>query len=39
MLFRKRAFFAQIEELEVWIGHLREKKLKLKIIKGYLAGL
>lgn len=37
-LFRKQSFLAQIGELAVWIGHLRRKRLKPEIIKGYLAG-
>lgn len=38
-LFRKKAFFASVGGLAVWIGHLEGRKLKPKTIKGYLAGL
>ena len=37
--FRKRAFPAQVGGLAAWIGHLGERRLKPKTIKGYLAGL
>ena len=38
-LFGKQLFPAQVGGLVIWISHLRGKRLKPKIIKGYLAGL
>lgn len=38
-LFGKRPFPAQVGGLAAWIGHLGGRRLKPKIIKGYLAGL
>ena len=37
--FRKRAFTTQVGGLAAWIGHLEERRLKPKTIKGYFAGL
>ena len=37
--FGKKSFSAQVKRFAAWIGYLGGKKLKLKTIKGYLAGL